>query len=674
MKNTVSELISRSNRLGSKDEITNYGGGNTSSKGFAIDPISGEQVSVMWVKGSGGDLGTLKENGLVCLDLERFRSLRRLYKGPEFEDEMVPLYKKCLFEETQSDPSIDTAMHALIPYDHVDHLHPDSIIAIATSSNGRSITKKCFNNKILWIDWKRPGYQLALDIEELSKSNKEAIGVILGGHGLTIWAESSKDCESRSVWAIRTAEKFILETGKKNPLKIKIKKELTLTASERCSKAAEIFPFLRGLVSSESSKIGFFNDSDLILNFMQSANIKKFIQLGTSCPDHFLRTKISPLLIDVKISASLEEKKLSIAKSLKKYQNRYEKYYAKNANINSPPIRGKNPVIFLYPGVGLFSFADSRKEAEIACKFYVNAINVISGAESLSKYRPINEREKFKIEYWSLEENKLKNKKINKKVLDGKVAFVTGGSSGIGKAIVQELLKNGSSVISADKNINLSPLEEYPQNYKSIRVDISNEVEIVESIKREINSFGGFDFLINCAGISISKELIETTTHDWDSQNNLMSRGSFLCSREIAKIMIDQGIGGHIVYIVSKNSVFAGANNVAYGAAKASQSHQVRLLAAELGKFGIQVNGVNPDGVVKGSGIFSSGWGANRAKVYGIQEKDLGKYYANRTLLGLEVDPEDIAAAVHCLISGSLSKTTGLHIPVDAGVAAAFLR
>lgn len=674
MKKTLSELISRSNRLGSKDEITNYGGGNTSSKDYAVDPISGEKVRVMWVKGSGGDLGTLKRDGLVCVNLDRFEELKRLYKGVEFEDEMVPLYKKCLFEESKNDPSIDTAMHALIPFEHVDHLHPDSIIAIATSSDGCKITSRCFENKILWMEWKRPGYQLALDIEELCRANKEAIGVILGGHGLTIWASSSKECEARSIWAIKTAEKFILENGKRNSLKIKSRKRQSLTATERSNKAAEIFPILRGLVSTESSKIGFFNDSELILNFMQSADIKRFVQLGTSCPDHFLRTKISPLLIDVKLDSSIEAKKTSVKKSLLEYQNRYEKYYAKYANSDSPAIRGKNPVIFLYPEVGLFSFADSKKEAEIASKFYVNAINVISGAESLSKYSPISEKEKFKIEYWSLEENKLKDKKNNKKSLDGKVAFITGGSSGIGQAIVQNMLKNGASVISADKNVALYPPELYSERYKSIKVDITNEAEIVDSIKREINSFGGYDFLINCAGISISKNLIETSVQDWDEQNNIMSRGSFICSREIASIMISQGMGGHIVYIVSKNSVFAGANNVAYGAAKASQAHQVRLLAAELGEFGIQVNGINPDGVVKGSGIFSSGWGAKRAKVYGVQEKDLGKFYAKRTLLGLEVEPEDVAVAVNCLISGNLSKTTGVHIPVDGGVAAAFMR
>ena len=673
----VKELLERSNRLGSNPKFTNYAGGNTSAKGSATDPLTGDQVEVLYVKGSGGDLGTLTEKGLATLYLERLRGMTSVYRGLDHEDEMVGLFDFCAFGRGGAAPSIDTAMHGLVDQAHVDHLHPDSIIALATSKDGRELTKKCFGDEILWVDWRRPGFELGLDISKIAKENPQAHGCILGGHGLTTWGATSKECEERSVAAILKAEKFIAETGKKDPFGKVIAGRNPLAKADRQAKAAKLAPTLRGIASKDNRMVGHFNDSGEVLDFLNSEKLEELAGKGTSCPDHFLRTKISPLVIDLDSNTEVE-KIITRANELHvAYRAKYTAYYNKYATKDSPAIRGADPLIILVPGVGMFSYGKDKQTARVAGEFYVNAINVMRGAEAISAYSPISESEKFNIEYWELEEAKLR-RMPKPKPLQGRIALVTGGGSGIGKATAMRLGAEGACVIIADRDLTSaqSVATELggPDKAIAVAVDVTDEAQVSAAIDAGVLAFGGIDLVVNNAGLSISKPLIETTAQDWDIQHDVMARGSFLVSRESAKAMIAAQMGGDIIYISSKNSVFAGPNNVAYGSTKADQAHQVRLLAAELGTYGIRVNGVNPDGVVKGSGIFASGWGAQRAAVYGVEEEKLGEYYAQRTILKKEVLPDHIAAAVFVLCASDLPLTTGLHIPVDGGVAAAFLR
>ena len=674
---TIEELLGRSNRLGSNPKFTNYAGGNTSAKGAAQDPSTGKDVEVLYVKGSGGDLGTLKEAGLAGLYLDRMRALVDVYRGVEHEDEMVALFDYCRFGTTGAAPSIDTAMHGLVPFDHVDHLHPDSIIALATSIDGEKLTRECFGDEILWVDWRRPGFQLGLDMAKIATENPKAKGCILGGHGLTTWGATSKECEERSVAAITKAEEFIKAKGKKNPFGAAVAKYKALDPAARKVRAAELAPHLRGVASRDVRMVGHFTDADVVLDFTESAELFRLASLGTSCPDHFLRTKISPMVLDTAPDAPLEEVLARVAELHEKYRDVYAAYYSRNAAKDSPAMRGADPAIILVPGVGMFSYGKDKQTARVASEFYINAINVMRGAEALSTYAPIAESEKFRIEYWDLEEAKLK-RAPKPKPLAGRIALVTGAASGLGKATALRLASEGACVVVADRDKEgaVAVAAEIGNSDRAVGIamDVTDEGAIAAAIASANLAFGGIDIVVNNAGISISKSLVETTVQDWDLQHDIMARGSFLVSREATKAMFAQKLGGDIIYISSKNSVFAGPNNIAYGSTKADQAHQVRLLAAELGEHGIRVNGINPDGVVKGSGIFSSGWGANRAAVYGVEESKLGEFYAKRTILKKEVLPEHIAAAVFVLLSGELSLTTGLHIPVDGGVSAAFLR
>ena len=673
----VKELLERSNRLGSEPRFTNYAGGNTSAKGSVPNPATGQETTVLWVKGSGGDLGTLTEPGLAALELEKFKALKNVYRGVEYEDEMVALFDYCRFGTTGAAPSIDTAMHGLVPFDHVDHLHPDSIIALATSIDGEKLTRECFGDEILWVDWRRPGFQLGLDMAKIATENPKAKGCILGGHGLTTWGATSKECEERSIAAITKAEEFIKAKGKKNPFGAAVAKYKALDPAARKARAAELAPHLRGVASRDVRMVGHFTDADVVLDFTESAELFRLAALGTSCPDHFLRTKISPMVLDTAPDAPLEEVLARVAELHEKYRDVYAAYYSRNAAKDSPAMRGADPAIILVPGVGMFSYGKDKQTARVASEFYINAINVMRGAEALSTYAPITESEKFRIEYWDLEEAKLK-RAPKPKPLASRIALVTGAASGLGKATALRLAAEGACVVVADRDKEgaVAVAAEIGNSDKAIGIamDVTDEGAIAAAIAAANLAFGGIDIVVNNAGISISKSLVETTVQDWDLQHDIMARGSFLVSREATKAMFAQKLGGDIIYISSKNSVFAGPNNVAYGSTKADQAHQVRLLAAELGEHGIRVNGINPDGVVKGSGIFSSGWGANRAAVYGVEESKLGEFYAKRTILKKEVLPEHIAAAVFVLLSGELSLTTGLHIPVDGGVSAAFLR
>jgi rhamnulose-1-phosphate aldolase/alcohol dehydrogenase len=677
IRTPVEELISRSNRLGADPRNTNYAGGNTSAKGEAPDPVTGRDVELLWVKGSGGDLGTLTEAGLAVLRLDRLRALVDVYPGLDREDEMVAAFDYCLHGRGGAAPSIDTAMHGLVDAAHIDHLHPDAGIALATAADGERLTRECFGDRVAWVPWRRPGFQLGLDIAEIRRANPEAIGVILGGHGITAWGDSSEACEAHSLEIIGTAARFLEEHGRAEPFGPVIDGYEPRSETERRARAAALFPLLRGLASTDSPQVGHFTDSDAVLDFLSRREHPRLAALGTSCPDHFLRTKVRPMVLDMPPTAPLDDVTARLRELHAGYREDYAAYYARHATPDSPPIRGADPAIVLVPGVGMFSFGANKQTARVAGEFYVNAINVMRGAEAVSAYAPIEESEKFRIEYWALEEAKLQ-RLPRPKPLATRIAFVTGGGSGIGRAIAHRLAAEGACVIVADIDADAAETVAReiggPDAARSVAVDVTDEARIAAGFHDAILAFGGVDLVVNNAGLSISKPLLETTVGDWDLQHDVMARGSFLVSREAARIMIEQDLGGDLIYIASKNALFAGPNNIAYGASKADQAHQVRLLAAELGGYGIRVNGINPDGVVRGSGIFAKGWGADRARVYGVPEDKLGEFYAQRTLLKKEVLPEHVAAAVFALTGGDLSQTTGLHIPVDAGVAAAFLR
>ncbi|MEU1348644.1 bifunctional aldolase/short-chain dehydrogenase [Streptomyces sp. NPDC005795] len=674
---TASALIARSRRLGSDPRNTNYAGGNTSAKGTGTDPATGGDVELLWVKGSGGDLGTLTEAGLAALRLDRLRALKDVYPGVEREDEMVAAFDYCLHGRGGAAPSIDTAMHGLVDAAHVDHLHPDSGIALACAADGEKLTADCFGDKVVWVPWRRPGFQLGLDIAAIKAAHPQAVGCVLGGHGITAWGDTSEECEANSLFIIRSAEEYLAAKGKAEPFGPVLAGYEPLGEAERHQRAAALAPVIRGLASQDRPQVGHFDDAEAVLDFVSRAEHPRLAALGTSCPDHFLRTKVRPLVLDLPASAPLDEAITRLKELHQEYRTEYRAYYERHATPDSPALRGADPAIVLVPGVGMFSFGKDKQTARVAGEFYLNAVNVMRGAESVSTYAPIEESEKFRIEYWALEEAKLQRMPAPKP-LATRVALVTGAGSGIGKAIAHRLVTEGACVVVADLNAGTAAAvaEELggPDKAVAVTVNVTSEDEITQAFATAALAFGGVDLVVNNAGISISKPLLETTAKDWDLQHDIMARGSFLVSREAARVMIAQGLGGDIVYIASKNAVFAGPNNIAYSATKADQAHQVRLLAAELGGHGIRVNGVNPDGVVRGSGIFAAGWGAQRAATYGIEEEKLGEFYAQRTLLKREVLPEHVAGAVFALTGGDLTHTTGLHIPVDAGVAAAFLR
>jgi len=674
---TADDLIARSNRLGSDPRNTNFAGGNTSAKGTEIDPVTGEPVELLWVKGSGGDLGTLTESGLAVLRLDRLRSLVNVYPGLEREDEMVGAFDYILHGKGGAAPSIDTAMHGLVDAAHVDHLHPDSGIAFAAAADGEALTARAFGGRVAWVDWRRPGFQLGLDIAAIKAANPEAIGVILGGHGITAWGDTSDEAEAHSLWIIETAEKFIESEGRENPFGTELAGYGALPEAERLAKAAALAPSIRGLVSTDRAQVGHFTDAPVVTDFLASSESPRLAGLGTSCPDHFLRTKVKPLILDLPATATVEESLARLTELHEQYRLDYAAYYDTHAVESSPPMRGADPAIVLIPGVGMFSYGANKQTARVAGEFYINAINVMRGAEAISSYAPISDAEKFAIEYWLLEEAKLKRMPAPKP-LASRVALVTGAASGIGKAIATRLAAEGACVVIADLDLEKAQAAAAEIGGTDVAIgvqaNVTSEEDVQASVDAAVLAFGGLDLVVNNAGLSLSKSLLDTTVADWDLQHNVMAKGSFLVSRAAAKVLIDQKLGGDIIYISSKNSVFAGPNNIAYSATKADQAHQVRLLAAELGEYGVKVNGINPDGVVRGSGIFAGGWGAKRAAVYGVDEQDLGKYYAQRTLLKREVLPENVANAVFVLCTSDLSHTTGLHIPVDAGVAAAFLR
>jgi rhamnulose-1-phosphate aldolase/alcohol dehydrogenase len=672
----VRALVERSNRLGSDPTVTNYGGGNTSAKVTVTSPASGEPVELLYVKGSGGDLGTLTASGFAVLERDRLVGLDRVYRGVEHEDEMVSLFAFCAHGSGGAAPSIDTPMHALVEHAHVDHLHPDSVIALACAVDGEKLVEEIWGGAVAWVPWKRPGWELGRTMRELS-AKEGVIGAVLGGHGLTAWGSTSQEVEDRSLRIIREAGMYLDTHAVDEPFGPVDEARTPLPAEERRRRAAALFPHLRGVASRDSRQLGHYTDSDAVLDFLARAKTHELVHLGTSCPDHFLRTKVRPLLLDTSPDAPLDEVLVRLRELEGEYRAEYRAYYERHATPDSPAMRGAAPAIVLVPGVGMFSFGADKQTARVAGEFYVNAINVMRGAEAVSMYAPVDEADKFAVEYWVLEEQKLQ-RRPKPRPLAGRVAVVTGAASGIGLGTAQALAAEGANVVVAD--LEQAKVDDVatdlggPDRAVGIVVDVTDETAVAAAVDAAVLSFGGVDLLVNNAGITRAGSLGDTTFEDWDLQYRIMPRGSFAFAKAAEPVLRAQGMGGDIVNICSKNAVFAGPDNIAYSSAKAAQAHMVRLLAAELGDIGVRVNGINPDGIVRGSGIFAGGWGASRAKTYGVAEEDLGKFYAQRTVLKEEVLPEHVASAVVALTNGSLPVTTGLVVPVDSGVPAAFLR
>ncbi len=689
----VALLVYRSNLLGADLRLTNYGGGNTSCKAIAKDPLTGNETEVMWVKGSGGDLGTMKRNGLAALYVDKLRSLKNVYRGIQFEDEMVELFNHCIYDLASKAPSIDTPLHGFLPFKHIDHLHPDAAIAIAAAKDGRRITQELFNGTIGWVNWQKPGFDLGLQLKQCLDENPGIRGIMLGSHGLFTWGETAYESYINTLEVIESCAQYLEDNYGTQGESFGGAKITSLPKEERLAKAAALAPILRGFCSnSDLSKnplsggrgaIGHFTDDDRVLQFINSNDLDRLAPLGTSCPDHFLRTKISPLVLNLTVDENLSDTtiiKEKITPLFDAYRKMYAEYYNTCKHPNSPAIRDANPVVILYPGVGMFTFAKDKQTARVAAEFYTNAINVMKGAEAISAYTSLPRQEAFNIEYWLLEEAKLQ-RMPKPKSLSGRVALVTGSAGGIGKAIAKKFAEEGACVIINDINAERleSAIAEFEQGFgkdtaSAVVLDVTNNDTIEKAFAAAAIAFGGVDIIVNNAGISISKSITEHTIEDWDKLYNILVKGQFLVSKLGVEIMRKQGTGGDIVNIVSKNSIVAGPNNAGYGSAKAAQAHLTRLLAAELGGDKIRVNTVNPDAVIADSNIWAGGWAEGRAKAYGITVEELPAYYAKRTLLNETILPEDIANACFTFIGGLLNKSTGNTLNVDGGVAAAFLR
>ncbi|MBX2841019.1 MAG: bifunctional aldolase/short-chain dehydrogenase [Flammeovirgaceae bacterium] len=679
----VALLLYRSNILGADLRITNYGGGNTSCKTIEKDPLTGKDTKVMWVKGSGGDIGTLKKSGLAALYMDRLNSLKDIYRGLEFEDEMVEKYNYCIFDLASKAPSIDTSLHAFLPFNHIDHLHPDAAIAIAAAKDGEQITKEIFGGKVAWLPWQRPGFDLGLQLSKCQEENPGITGIMLGSHGLFTWGDTAYESYVNSLTAIDTCAKYLEENyGKKGPIFGGAKLE-SIPAEDRKSQAAKIAPVLRGLCSSDANMIGHFTDDERVLEFANSNDVERLSAMGTSCPDHFLRTKIKPLVLEIPANEDLSDAeglKAKMVSAFEEYRAYYTEYYENHKHANSPAIRDRNPVVIIWPGVGMFTFAKNKQTARVSSEFYINAINVMKGSEAISEYTSLPLQEAFNIEYWLLEEAKLQ-RMPKEKPLSRRIALITGSAGGIGKAIAKKFIAEGACVVINDNDP--ERLEEAKAEfeeaygadaYTSAVVDVTSAATIEEAYKTTCLKFGGVDLIVNCAGISISRSLTDHTEKEWDALYDILVKGQFLVSQKGVEIMQKQEIGGDIVNIVSKNALVSGPNNAGYGSAKAAQLHMSRLLAAELGKDKIRVNVLNPDAVIADSKIWAGAWAEGRSKAYGVPVEDLPKFYASRTLLNEIILPEDIANGVFTFVGGDLSKSTGNVLNVDGGLAAGFVR
>nr|WP_067053585.1 bifunctional aldolase/short-chain dehydrogenase [Mucilaginibacter sp. L294] len=679
----VALLIYRSNLLGADLRLTNYGGGNTSCKVTDKDPLTGKEVEVMWIKGSGGDIGTLKKSGLAALYVDRLRSLKNVYRGIEHEDEMVELFNHSIFDLSSKAPSIDTPLHGFLPFKHIDHLHPDAAIAIAAAKDGEKITQELFGGTIGWVGWQRPGFDLGLQLKECLDNNPGIRGIMLGSHGLFTWGDTAYESYINTLEVIEKCAEYLEENyGKKGPV-FGGQKLQSIAADDRKKQAAALAPILRGFCSSKTSMIGHFTDDARVLEFINSNDLGRLAPLGTSCPDHFLRTKISPLVLDLNAAddlsdvAALKEK---LTPAFEAYRQMYTDYYNTCKHPNSPAVRDANPVVILYPGVGMFTFAKDKQTARVAAEFYTNAINVMKGAEAISEYTSLPRQEAFDIEYWLLEEAKLQ-RMPKPKALSGRVALVTGSAGGIGKAIAKKFAQEGAVVILNDMNAErlAGAGEEFKglfgkDAYALAQMDVTNTDQIQAAMDIAALQFGGVDLIVNNAGLSISKTIGDTTAKDWDLLYDVLVKGQFFVTQAAVSVMKKQDIGGDIINIVSKNALVSGPNNAGYGSAKAAQLHLSRLNAAELGGDKIRVNVVNPDAVISDSNIWAGGWAEGRAKAYGVTVEELPAYYAKRTLLNETILPDDIANACFAFAGGLLNKSTGNVLNVDGGVATAFVR
>ncbi|GGG75574.1 short chain dehydrogenase [Parapedobacter pyrenivorans] len=679
----VALLLYRSNLLGADLRLTNYGGGNTSCKAIAKDPLTGLDTEVMWIKGSGGDIGTLTRSGLAALYIDRLRSLEHVYRGIEHEDEMVELFNHCIYDLASKAPSIDTPLHGFLPFKHIDHLHPDAAIAIAAAKDGKQITKELFNGEIGWVEWQRPGFDLGLKLRECLNENPGIKGIMLGSHGLFTWGDTAYESYVNTLTVIEHCAEYLeANYGKKRPV-FGGTKLAEVPAELRKKQAAALAPVLRGFCSSERHMVGHFTDDARVLEFINSNDLDRLAPLGTSCPDHFLRTKISPLVLDLAPDADLsdmEALKASLAPAFEAYRAMYKDYYETCKHPNSPAMRDPNPVIILYPGIGMFSFSKDKQTTRVASEFYINAINVMKGAEAISEYTSLPRQEAFNIEYWLLEEAKLQ-RMPKPKPLSGKIALITGSAGGIGKAIAKKFVQDGAVVVLND--LNAERLEEAGKEFQAMfgkdayataLLDVTDADQIQQAFDAAALAFGGVDIVINNAGLSISKSIEDHTQKDWDLLYNVLVKGQFLVTQSAVSVLKKQSIGGDIVNIVSKNALVSGPNNAGYGSAKAAQLHLSRLNAAELGAHKIRVNVVNPDAVISDSNIWAGGWAEGRAKAYGITVEELPAYYAKRTLLNEVILPDDIANACLVLVGGLMNKSTGNVLNVDGGVAMAFVR
>lgn len=673
-------LLYRSNILGSDKRVTNYGGGNTSAKVMETDPLTGEKAEVLWVKGSGGDIGSIKMDGFSTLYMDKLRALKGLYRGVEFEDEMVGYLPHCTFNLNPRAASIDTPLHAYVPRIHVDHVHADAIIAIAASANSEELTKRVFGDRIGWLPWKKPGYELGLWLEKFCLENPDADGVVLASHGLFTWGDTAKECYDTTIEVINVATEWLAAESAGKPAFGGAKHD-SLAPAARRAVAARLMPAIRGFVSGNQHMVGHFNDNDAVLEFVSSQNMEPLAALGTSCPDHFLRTKIRPLVIDFdpaknNIDAVLE----GLPKQIADYRDDYAAYYERCKHDNSPALRDPNAVVYLVPGVGMITFAKDKATARISGEFYVNAINVMRGASAVSEYQGLPEQEAFDIEYWLLEEAKLQ-RMPKPKALAGRVALVTGGAGGIGSATAERYLREGACVMLADINDEAlaTTLDNLSGRFgadvvRQVNMNVTDEDAVASAYADLAVEFGGVDILVSNAGIASSAPVEDTTLDLWNKNMDILSTGYFLVSREAFKVMRVQDMGGAIIFVASKNGLAASPNASAYCTAKASEIHLARCLALEGAEAGIRVNVVNPDAVLRGSKIWEGDWLEQRAGTYGTDKDGLEEMYRQRSMLKRSVLPEDIAEAAYFFAADTSAKSTGNIINVDAGNVQAFTR
>ncbi len=678
-------LLYRSNLLGSDLRITNYGGGNTSAKVTQTDPLSGEQISVLWVKGSGGDLGSMALDGFSTLYLDKLTQLKRLYRGLAHEDEMVAYLPHCTFNLNPRAASIDTPLHAYIPHAHVDHMHPDAVIAIASTINSEALTRTVWGGDLGWLPWQRPGFDLGLKLEALARENPKLKGILLEGHGLFTWGDTSRACYDNTLDIIQRAADWLAANNRQAAFG-GVRYPRQLTGEQRRMIASALMPALRGKISAQRGKVGHFDDSEAVLEFVSSRDLAKLAALGTSCPDHFLRTKICPLVVDfdpavTDSGAELARCLAGLDKQLADYRAMYAAYYERCKRGDSPAMRDPNAVVYLVPGVGMLTFAGDKATARIAGEFYLNAVNVMRDANGVSQYRALPEQEAFDIEYWLLEEAKLR-RMPRPKSLAGRVAFITGGAGGIGKATAVRLAREGACVMLAD--IDADALQEAVAELREqfgadqaagTLCNVTEEASVQAALEQASIAFGGLDILVSNAGIASAAPLDETSLELWNKNISILSTGYFLVSREAFRVMKSQGIGGAIVFIASKNGLVASTNAAAYCTAKGAEIHLARSVALEGAPLGIRCNTVNPDAVLRGSRIWSGKWKEERAAAYKLSEDELEEHYRQRSLLKRNVFPEDIAEAVYFLVNEESSgKSTGNIINVDAGHAPSFTR